>query len=70
MNSDYVWGLLVGAGLLYEAHTIRTKAPGDTFSEKVRRLFYTHTKPGRAVFTATWAGFSVWFLLHILFENM
>ncbi|MGV9694115.1 hypothetical protein ACWDUX_34025 [Streptomyces sp. NPDC003444] len=68
--STAIWSALVGAGLLYEAYAIFNRPEGDTLSEKIRSLFHVRTKPGRAAFTALWSGFSVWFLFHIIFENM
>lgn len=70
MNSTAVWAGLFGAGLLYEAYAIFNRPEGDTLSEKIRALFRVKSKPGRAIFTVLWAGFSVWFLFHIAFEAM
>jgi hypothetical protein len=69
-SPDLVWGSLLSAGALYELYALRNRAVGDTLSERTRAWFRVHTKPGRAVFTVTWCGFAVWFLLHILSQTM
>lgn len=61
-----MWGGLLGAGLAYEVYAIHDEAEGDTLSEITRAVFRVHTRPGRAVFGAVWAGFAGWFFLHIL----
>ena len=61
-----MWGGLALAGAAYEYHAIRTEADGDTLSEITRATFRVHTRPGRAVFTICWLGFSAWFLGHVL----
>ncbi|GAA5070940.1 hypothetical protein [Streptomyces similanensis] len=54
-----------------ETIALANKRDEDTLSENVRRLFRTRTsKAGRAVFAASWIGFSGWFALHILTETM
>ncbi|WP_267716597.1 hypothetical protein [Streptomyces sp. CoH17] len=70
MDPNYVWGGLFTAGLAYEAYALFTKVEGDTLSERTRALFKVHTKPGRAIFTVAWGGFSLWFLQHIINQNM
>lgn len=62
---DYVWGALLLAGAAYEAYTLKTKRSGDTLSETTRRWSRVRTPLGRAVFTLAWAGFSIWYLIHI-----
>lgn len=61
-----VWGFVFLFGLIFELHTILTAERGDTLTENTRRLFFVHTKPGRAIFVVVWLGFSTWFLGHIL----
>lgn len=71
LTPDVVWAGLFAVGLGYEAYGLFDKAKGDTLSERTRALFHTTTsKGGRAAFTVVWAGFSVWFLLHILTQTM
>lgn len=54
-----------------ETIALVNRREGDTLSETVRALFHTRTsKAGRAVFAVGWAGFSVWFAIHILTETM
>ena len=64
--SAWIWGTMLVIGLAFEAYAIWSKKQGDTLSEHTRRVFFVNTKAGRAVFTVFWAGFSVWFLLHIV----
>ncbi|MFD7832419.1 hypothetical protein [Streptomyces sp. MJM8645] len=70
MSADLVWGLLLGTGAAAEVYGLWSREAGDTLSERTRAWFRVRTKPGRAVFTVVWCGFSVWFLLHILTETM
>ncbi|MGC4950917.1 hypothetical protein ACLQ2N_32595 [Streptomyces sp. DT224] len=66
-----VWTLWTALFALFETWALINKKKGDTLSENTRALFRTRTsKAGRAVFTASWLGFSGWFLLHILTQTM
>ncbi|MFJ3793451.1 hypothetical protein [Kitasatospora sp. NPDC090091] len=69
-NADLVWGLVLGVGAVVEAYALCNRKLGDTLSERTRAWFRVRTKPGRAVFTVAWCGFSAWFLFHILTETM
>jgi hypothetical protein len=60
------WGVWLAAFALVEGKAIANKAPGDTFSEHTRKLFATHTKPGRFAFAVVWLAFTGWYLGHIL----
>lgn len=66
-DADYIWGGLLLAGAAVEVWALRTAKAGDTLSESTRRWFRIKTsRVGRLVFAAAWAGFSTWYLLHIL----
>ncbi|MET7573397.1 hypothetical protein ABZT04_33605 [Streptomyces sp. NPDC005492] len=66
-----IWIAWTAAFALAEGIALANKRDEDTLSENVRRLFRTRTsRVGRAIFTATWFGFSGWFALHILTETM
>jgi hypothetical protein len=51
---------------IVEAFALHNDMPGDTLSEHVRKWLSVHTKLGRSIFLVVWAGFSVWFLVHIV----
>lgn len=65
-EADYVWASLILAGAAYEVYTLRSKRDSDTLSETTRRWFQVRTRLGRTVFAASWVGFSVWFLFHVI----
>jgi hypothetical protein len=65
-DADFVWGGLLLAGAAIETWALCTARSGDTLSETTRRAFRVNTRAGRIVFGGAWAGFSVWFLAHIL----
>lgn len=65
-KSDVVWGCVVGAGAAYETYTLRRELDDSTLSETTRRVFRTRTRAGKIVFVTSWAGFSVWWVHHIL----
>jgi hypothetical protein len=69
-SADWVWGGWVIAFGVLEARALASKRQGDTLSERVRAWFRVNTGPGRALFTAVWSGFAVWFLIHILSGSM
>jgi hypothetical protein len=60
------WVAWLAAFALIEGKAIANKTPGDTFSEHTRKVFATHTKPGKAAFAVVWVGFAAWYLVHIL----
>lgn len=60
------WGGLALIGLAYEYWALRTAHSSRTLSHFTRRVFHTHTKPGRLVFTLGWGGLAAWFAHHIL----
>lgn len=60
------WAALTAAFAAAETTAIVKGDWSGTFTENVRRLFHTHSKPGRATFMAVWASFSIWFFGHIL----
>lgn len=68
MDPNYVWGSLLGAGLLYEMWALISKREGDTLSERTRAWFRVSTRPGRIIFGVAWVSFAIWFLVHILGE--
>lgn len=65
-SADAVWGGLLTAGLAFEVYALKNARPGDTLSESTRRWFRVNTPAGRWVFGMVWAGFAVWFGVHIL----
>ncbi|MFE1270650.1 hypothetical protein [Streptomyces sp. NPDC058758] len=66
-----IWIVWTCAFALFETIALANRRDNDTLSENIRRLFRTRaSKAGRAVFAATWFGFSGWFALHILTETM
>ncbi|MFE2723915.1 hypothetical protein [Kitasatospora sp. NPDC059327] len=69
-TADLIWALVLGVGAVVEAYALCSRKLGDTLSERTRAWLHVRTKPGRALFTVGWCGFSVWFLLHILTESM
>lgn len=66
-TSDWIWAGIILAGAAFETYALRGKKEGDTLSEVTRALFRTRKgKAGRVAFGVAWAGFSVWFLGHVL----
>lgn len=61
-----VWIILLTGAFIFEGFTIFNKTKGDTLSENTRVWFHITTKLGRAIFLVAWAGFSVWFAVHVL----
>ncbi|MER5482528.1 hypothetical protein ABT024_04835 [Streptomyces sp. NPDC002812] len=62
-----VWTLWVVLFAAFEGWALLTRRYDDTLTNNTRRLFRTRTsKTGRVVFTVSWCGFALWFLLHIL----
>ena len=61
-----VWASLTAAFAAAETVAIVRNDWSGTFTENVRRLFKTHTKPGELTFAIVWASFSIWFFGHIL----
>lgn len=66
MNSNVVWGVLLGVCAVYEAYAIGSHRVGDTLSERLRSWFRVSTRSGRIVFTVTWLAFTAWFVPHII----
>lgn len=69
MNSwtlTFIWLMILLPPLMWEFHTIRNDVPGDTFSERTRVWFHTHTTAGRLTFIAVWAALAIWYPIHIL----
>jgi hypothetical protein len=66
MTPNVAWGVVLGSGVALEAYALRYGQQGDTLSERTRAWWRVDTRPGRIAFTACWAGFSTWYLLHIL----
>ncbi len=68
-NSDAVWGVLIGIGVVYELVAVALRKWPDTLSAKTRRFFHTdHPGIGRWTFLVMWSVFAVWFLWHILWQ--
>ena len=68
MNPNLIWiSWLVLFGIL-ETIGLVTKRREDTLSERTRAWFKTATPAGRIIFGVTWAAFSLWYFLHILFQ--
>lgn len=68
-SSDYVWGGLIAAGAVFEAWALANRKAGDTLSETTRQAFRVRTsRTGRIVFGTTWSAFSLWYLVHILYD--
>lgn len=68
-TSDLVWGGLILAGAVFEAYALANRRQGDTLSETTRQAFRTRTsRTGRILFGSTWAAFSGWYLVHILWD--
>ncbi|MFF3056370.1 hypothetical protein [Streptomyces sp. NPDC057909] len=65
-TADQLWGTLLLLGVAYEIYTLADAEHGDTLSERIRAWFRVHTRPGRALFTAGWSAFAIWFLAHIV----
>jgi hypothetical protein len=65
-TADFVWGGLLVAGAAFEAYALTAGRQRDTLSETTRRLFKVRTPLGRAAFALSWAGFAIWYLLHVL----
>jgi hypothetical protein len=59
-TTDVIWLLWLVVFLFFEIRAVRSKAPGDTFSEFVWRL----TKHNAARFTML--GFLIWLALHLV----
>ena len=63
------WCLWTAFFITWESLALLNKNMGDTLSENTRLLFRVRTsKAGRAIFLVVWAGFAVWFPMHILTE--
>lgn len=60
------WAALTAAFAAAEATAITRHDWAGTFTENVRRLFRTHSRPGRVTFMIVWTSFSIWFFGHIL----
>jgi len=63
-----LWILWIVSFFVIEGFAIANKTEGDTLSEHVRKWFNVKENKGRAIFLWVWAGFSVWFLVHIAFS--
>lgn len=67
MNTySVIWAALTAAFAATEAVALAKGDWSGTFTENVRKVFYTHSKVGRASFALVWSAFSVWFFGHIL----
>lgn len=66
LQPDRVWGSLGAAGLTYEAYGLFGGVEGDTLSERLREWFHTDHPLGKVAFVGAYAGFSAWFLPHIV----
>lgn len=66
---DILWGGIILLGVALEAVALASRKDGDTLSETTRRAFRVRTsKTGRRVFGVTWGAFSLWYLVHILYD--
>ena len=52
--------------IVVEFLALRNDVSEDTLSEHVRRWLSVKTRWGRTVFLVAWAGFTVWFGVHIV----
>lgn len=66
MVFDVIWGSVLLLAAAVEVWALRRSEPEDTLSERVRAWFRVKTAVGRVVFGVLWAGFAVWFGVHIL----
>lgn len=67
MDSNIVWGVLLGACAAFEAYAVANHQDGDTLSERLRSWFKVSTHTGRVVFTLAWLGLTAWFISHIIY---
>ena len=65
-QGDAVWSSLFAAGVAYEISVLRSKRDDDTLTRAVRRWMHTSHPVGKAAFAVGWAGFSVWWVRHIV----
>lgn len=63
------WLALTAIGTAYETWAINTDHSTRTLSAFTRRVFRTHTRSGRVVFTLSWGALTAWFGHHILTEG-
>jgi len=61
-----LWVGWILAFAIIEGVALHNDMPGDTLSEHTRKWFSVKTKLGRTIFLCIWAGFAVWFCVHII----
>lgn len=62
----WLWIGWIAAFFIVEGVALHNDMPGDTLSEHLRQWLSVKTKLGRTVFLVLWAGFAVWFCVHII----
>lgn len=63
------WASFWVVGWAFQLHALLFRPPGagETFSENTRWWWHVDTRAGKIAFTAAYAGFSAWFVPHVLF---
>lgn len=61
-----LWGGILAAGAVSEAHALRRRHHDCTLSAQTRRAFRTQHPAGRAAFMVGGAALASWFLHHIV----
>jgi len=63
---SWTWVALTVTFAATEGTAIANRRWDGTFTDNVRKLFFTRTKLGKNIFGIVWIAFSVWFFGHIL----
>jgi hypothetical protein len=64
MSRRVAWAGIAIVGIALEAESLQ-RHDGATLSETLRAVYHTSTPTGRALFVASWAALTIWFVPHI-----